>query len=180
MTLPYPLNLAAEHGPLELEVNQLNLVVVRGPGAPGDFDGWLWLGYRTDTGTSAVGWSALVFPCATRPSWDALVASRDQTPLLAVGRHEGAWELRTEAVENGGRVSVLRCVRPVRVIVGREVPVPQWSRQIHLFESSVEPEFDGSLIIEHGAMPRLAQAIHRLQSLHGGARPLTLTLVEQP
>lgn len=63
--LPLVLELVRRRGHTVFEkARSANLVVVRGPGLPGEWDGLATLSYR-DTATS--GWTSHAWPCATRP-----------------------------------------------------------------------------------------------------------------
>lgn len=65
MRLPLHLELVRARGLRVFEgVRSCNLVVVRGPGNPGEWDGLATVSYR-DTASS--GWTCYSWPCATRP-----------------------------------------------------------------------------------------------------------------
>lgn len=65
MRLPLVLELVAVRGHLVFsKPRSANLVVQRGPGKPGEWDGLCTISYRDD---DASGWTTYAWPCATRP-----------------------------------------------------------------------------------------------------------------
>jgi hypothetical protein len=88
MRLPHPLSRVAALGlPVWPKPYDANLVVERGPGLPGDWDGVLTYAWTERDGG---GWHLRSWPCATRPGRPYLEKpmNPEGTAILEPGRHK--------------------------------------------------------------------------------------------
>jgi hypothetical protein len=108
--LPMVLELAASRGHLVFsEPRSANLVVQRGPGKPGDWDGLLTLSYRDAPGA---GWTSYAWPCATRPG--APYLTQPMNPKGTAVIEPGQYRLSHRRGLHHGRPALVQ-VRPVTV-----------------------------------------------------------------
>lgn len=109
---PYPLELVRQRGHVVFGATRsANLIVVRGPGEPGDWDGVLYLAWVTGAG---LGWEVHAWPCATRPGPGYVRSPINPAGcgMLAPGQnrlsHQRGLHRGREALVQVGAVAVLR------------------------------------------------------------------------
>ncbi len=110
MRLPLHLELATRAGlTVFIAPRSANLVVVRGPGLPGEWDGLCTLSYRDSSGA---GWTCYEWPCATRPGVPFLVDPVN--PKGAAVIEPGQYRLSHRRGLHKGRPALVQ-IRPVTV-----------------------------------------------------------------
>lgn len=108
--LPLVLELVARRGLLVFtEARSANLVVQRGPGKPGDWDGLCTLSYRDAVGA---GWTTYSWPCATRPGAPYLTQPMNPNGTAVI--EPGQYRLSHRRGLHHGRPALVQ-VRPVTV-----------------------------------------------------------------
>lgn len=181
MRKPYPIDLVRSRGHLVFgEPFSANLIVVRGPGKPGDWDGVLYLAATVGTGT---GWAIEAWPCATRPGPGfvrspvnplgcGMLAPAQNRLSHALGLHRGR-----PALVQVGAVAVLR--DPDRDAL-LEPTVPEVNRGggFNVHDVNHPGELAGCIGLVKRHLDELLESYRDLARRFGREQRVTLTVIE--
>jgi hypothetical protein len=177
VNLPLPLEAvrAAGHRVFEMPYSA-NLIAHRGPGGPGEWDGWLYLGWRPAVES---GWVVRAWPCATRPGWRYLRSPMNPggTATIAPGQHRlsharGLHRGRAALVQVG-EVQVLR--DPDRDLIYEPVQ-PGTGTALNIHDVESPDNLAGCIGLRLGHLLELLACVDALVP-HQGQR-VTLTVIE--
>lgn len=157
-------------------VKSANLIAVRGPGGPGDWDGVLYLAWLPAVDA---GWLLRAWPCATRPGLPFLRSPINPagTATIAPGQyrlsHQRGWHRGRPALVQVGEVRVLR--DPDRDDVYEPV-VPSTGTALNIHDVESPSELAGCIGL---ARPHLAELLAAFEALEPAQGPrVTLTLLD--
>jgi hypothetical protein len=160
--------------------NSANLVVRRGPGGPGDWDGMLHLVWRPSLDS---GWIEHSWPCATRPA--PLYLRNPMNPQGTLLLEPGQYPLSHRVGHHKGRPALVQ----VRPVTGRrdnnrdEVLDPGPQLFTGMFGANIHDighpgQLAGCVGLVRVHMIELLVAVDRLVKSPGQGEEFTLTLVE--
>lgn len=175
--MPEPIREAKAKGHVVFErAHSANLIVVRGYGGPGDWDGMLYLAWRGPL----AGWIIRAWPAATRPGVGYLTSPIHPMggAMIAPGQYRGAYQRGLHkgrpALVQTGPVKVLRDPDRDRIHEPETPDTGLFGVNIH--DITHPGGLAGCIGLNHASMTDLLRTVEALERYQG--RTLSLTLLE--
>lgn len=169
MRLPFPLDLVHRRGLSVFDAPMsANLVVHRGPGGAGDWDGLCHLLWRE---TALSGWTSRVWPCVTRPG--LRYVREPMNPKGTATLEPGQYRRSHRRGLHHGRPALVQ-VRPVTVRRSSGLDVGLFGVNVH--DVADPNDLAGCMGLAAAHRDELLAAFDRLAAVQGP--DISLTLVE--